>query len=59
MIGELLRTLAYTAAQESQDTVNYVTLQSDMLNTTAKNSVLQELGLSVGLQALAYVLHMV
>ena len=49
MIHELLRTLAYVAAQESQDTVNYVTLQSDMVNTRAKSSVLQELGMQIGL----------
>ena len=49
MIHELLRTLAYVAAQECQDTVNYVTLQSDMMNTRAKSSVLQELGMQIGL----------
>ena len=45
MTDELLRTLAYIASHESQDTVNYVTLQRDVMNTGAKNSVLQELGM--------------
>ena len=44
MTDEMLRTLAYVAAQERQGTVNYVTLQSDIVNTRAKNSILQELG---------------
>lgn len=45
MIGELLRTLAYTAERESQVSVDYAILEDDVFKPMANNSVLQELGL--------------
>lgn len=44
-MGELLRAVAYIAEREDEGTVNYTTLQADLLKPMANKSALQELGL--------------
>lgn len=46
-MGELMRTIAYIAEREEEGTVNYRTLQADLLKPMSNKSVLQEIGMSL------------